>query len=336
MSNCKNLGSVGTLGRLVRPFFALVAALLMSSPQEAPALGGNGSSTSTQVGADSKSCEDAIVAATSDFIAARNQRMFECFGALILCDQEANDAAATACRRALLEVGVGACAQGMLDSGQATMGAVSQTVFNAASSAYLDAALITYVNALQLGCFTSGSPVFGISGQGLYFPSTPANKFQLADILNAVPGGVSCQSNQLIREAMPLVDDVADLLKAYDKTCIAVSDGISLGATCTSDTQCGATSGKCGKVAHAIKNGGDAGFPSCPKVCGAGERLSSNTFGCTKCAVGSYTSSSGSTTCVACDTGKYSAVAGATSCLSCPVGQFQATTGNSQCTNCPP
>jgi hypothetical protein len=303
--------------------------------RSAHAIGGSDESSTEQVNQTSATCQDAIALAARTFIQSRTAAINSCLSAFIDCDEEATDLLAETCRNNLIYLNNGACAEGVLDSGSSTAGAASLAVETKASSALIDQALITLVSSLDNGCFSGGQSSSDLSAAntGLGFSPTPATKYALADALNAIPAGVSCHSNEAVRKAYPLVDDIVSLLLVNDGKCISVSDGVSLGTTCSSNTTCGATSGRCGKIARVLKNGGDSGFPSCPVICSAGQRISVNGYSCTTCSTGTYSSTVNASTCSDCSLGHYISVSGSSTCLACAAGTYQALPGKSLCNN---
>jgi hypothetical protein len=254
---------------------ALVAAcatLLVWPTHTARAVGGSGESTTDQIDKATQQCQAAIASKAAVYAKAAAQAINECLDAIVRCDQQATDAKALTCRRALLVANTGKCADGKLDDGASMLGnGVAAAAQASTSKAALTKAMQAYVKALQKKCFPPD--VIGVDltsvSQGLGFSSTPATATDLADLTNQVPRGAQCQATALVLQTHPLANDIANVLKPLGGTCVKVGTGGTLGAACTLDSQCGATGGKCGQAAYAIRE-----VKPCPVLLATGQTTS--------------------------------------------------------------
>ncbi|MCO6429251.1 MAG: hypothetical protein J5J00_00185 [Deltaproteobacteria bacterium] len=317
-------------------FISLGLSIVISlSASPLYAIGGNDADPGNQISEDSQDCQADLLSAAAAYIEGRVNAITGCVNAYLDCEGAANATTAEACRAALLEVGVGACAQGVLDSGIETMANTAVVVANN-SPAALDQSLITFVNSINADCYTAMNTELGTGGTGLGFAGDVSTINLMTDLLNRIPGGMGCRANTAVRESTPLIDTIADHLKSFDNKCIAVSDGETLYQNCAADADCGATSGKCGKIAFAFKNAGSSGFPDCPAACQAGRFLPAGGFSCVPCAPGRFSETENANTCTPCPAGRFTQFTNSSQCTECPRGFVQPSQEATGCIPCDP
>lgn len=303
--------------KVVRAFSGVVCLVLTTGVPYAAAL--------TSLDGVTKTCQDRIASKGAKFVAARYGALAKCVKAALACKTEESPADQRACLGKLLVPAKGACAEGKLDSGNATIGVgAAQSALNG-GKAGLDAALAALVGNVDGACFSAPADLSSVAG-GLGFPASITSARELADHLNRVPGGLGCIALAQLVDAVPRVQEVVDELRTLDHTCLKAGSGGTPSAACATDADCGA-GGVCGRLAFALNQ---ATITCCPI---GTERLDGT---CQRCAPGSFSDETTGSVCLACDAGHFTPIAGQTECVACSAGHFTAATGATTCDSCEP
>ncbi len=248
----------------------LLAVALTLAPTGASAVGGDDSNTATKVSQNTQRCQSFTGKGATKYASRAAASLQGCLEAVLKCDEQQDAARALTCRRKLLRTGTGKCAVGKVDEDLSLIGAGSALGASTtpASKAALVREMNRYVGTLGTKCISTGAEL-GDPDTGLGFDPEPANAAELADAVNADPGGLQCLVNGIVLQSHPLADEIVAILEPLHETCI---DGPTLGASCTADAQCG-TGGRCGRLARVFREGSIracAGGATVIAVCGNG------------------------------------------------------------------
>jgi len=280
-----------------------------------------------------RACQVTVQNQGGIFVQHRANPIEACLRAILTC-REKPVARQTACRARLLVPGDGVCAVGTLDAGAPTLGpgAVAAAVDDTTGTDKLSAALRALVAELDAACFASGDTV-DFSTKGLGFVPAPADAVSLAERLNRVPGGLGCLANAEIGNTTPVAASLLAEVTPLDAHCVVADKATSLYTTaCAMDKDCGPLTGRCGRLAFALREG-PRGLSQC-ESCPPGR---SRTDGaCVECAPGLFSGTLEAASCTPCETGHYAAVPGSAMCSTCPVGMYQDREGQPSCVSCVP
>jgi len=227
-------------------------------PAVALAIGGSDEEPLTKINRATRQCQQTIAWEGRRYAAKRAKAIGQCLNAMIKCDERRTAEKAESCRRKTINPDSGPCALGVLDSGIFTLGAgAANTVVQGNPNARerLDRAMLNFVERVDDQCFHDDDVDLVSSDTGLGFTEDPQTASALVDLLNRNPGGVGCAGNELVRIDYPLANQIINETLPVNFTCVKVDSGIPLGTFCFSDSDCGTTKGKCGKMATAVSLG---------------------------------------------------------------------------------
>jgi hypothetical protein len=213
------------------------------------AVGGDDGNPATKVDGVTQKCQASIGAAVGKYAYGATKVMTACLDAIVKCDEQGDATKALACRSSLLRPGAGKCAEGKVDEGLSLIGtgAASNAALAPSSKAAVTREMNKLTATLQKQCIASGAVLDDLA-TGLGYLPLPATAADLADAINADPGGLQCNVNANVRGSYPLADAIVGVVSPLHLTCIKAADPLDLGIACVADVDCG-NGGVCGKLA---------------------------------------------------------------------------------------
>jgi hypothetical protein len=163
----------------------LITVALLAHPGSLFALGGDDSDPTNQIDSGTQDCQADLFTATRTYINARVNAFATCVNAFLDCESSSTTPLAQACRAALLEENVGACAKGVLDTGIETMGNTAAAITGFPSQA-LNHAHEQFVSTILSNCFGMSNPL-DVSSNGLGFAQGASDSDVFTDFVTKSP-----------------------------------------------------------------------------------------------------------------------------------------------------